>query len=155
MSRPCAVHALRGSGKLTFWKKSRFVAVPMKFVAKSVILSLVFAMLALGTQVAFCGGAQSFGWDVHEHEVCAAEHSHEPEEESPCQESCDPELKEAQLAKCDPVPGPTVSEIPSTWASLIPVTPRPVDANRSFLKSEPPDGLPDRLSRSLTGRFLV
>ena len=127
----------------------------MKFVAKSVILSLVFAMLALGTQVPFCGAAQSFGWDVHEHEVCAAEHSHEHEEKSPCQETCDPKLKEAQLAKGEPVPAPTVVEITPAHALLAPSESRTADIHRLSLISEPPDSLPERFSRSFTGRFLV
>ena len=127
----------------------------MKFVAKSVILLLVFATLALGTRVAFCEATTYFGWDVHGHTHCDTEHSHGHDEPTPCQGDCESDLTEALLAKADPVPGPSVAAIAPVHTVLEPLKPSPADIRLLSLISEPPDGLPERFSRSFTGRFLV
>ena len=115
----------------------------------------VFAIMALGNRVAFCEASLHLGWDVHEHEACGAEHAHEHEEEAPRESDCEPEFSEAQLTKEKSVPAPAVSDIPFLEANstVLPVAEQNVFS--SSFNLEPPEGLPDRFSRSFTGRFLV
>lgn len=127
----------------------------MSLFARNMILLFVFAMLALGTRVAFCEAAFSLGWDIHEHGSCAAEHSHEHDEESPCQGDCESELSEAQPTKGDSVPAPTVLELALNASSTVAPSRLSVDRLSPLCFSDPPDSLPVRSSRSFTGRFLV
>ena len=140
---------------IDFLRDIAFCCLPMNLFARNIVLLFVFAMLALGTRVAFCEAALSLGWDVHEHETCAAEHSHGQDEQSPCQEECESELTEAQPTRGNSIPAPLVSEIALNQSLAVAPTCLPVDRLSSLRFSDPPDGLPVWLSRSFTGRFLV